>query len=788
MAADNISPRLKVFISYSRTDLEFADQLVAALELHAFETIIDREGIHAAENWKDRLGQLILQSDIVVFVLSPDSAASDICAWEVEQATLRGKRIVPVACRPLEGQTPAKQLQALNYIFFYPDENMPSAGFGTGLARLVEALSVDVEWLREHTRLSELADRWERSGSPESQLARGSELTGIRAWRDRRPENAPHLTDLQRRFIAASEQGEAARESAERRQIEEIKEAQARQERALEEKEAAQQIQAQTAKRLARRTVAGVLVSAVLFLSSGAAGWFAWTNYQDAQEALRQTVISKARHLTSLAAAEMGKGNVGDGLLLAVEALEKSEDLAATPDGSPSDTQLQTRAHFVLSRAVLRNLERTVLAGHTDEITSLSAPDDGSFVVSGSKDNTARIWDITEGKTRHILQHDEPVVDVAVARSGETVATATASGKVRIWNSGTGALLKKIAVQPNTRKLFLSPDGRKAASTSNVWLQIRNTDTGELVWSFEHDARIRNVTFGQDGTFAILTYEDGVRLWNTAAQDWIRLKFSNEEAHASRIAVAAMSADEQHLILGDKGGRVWKIDLRPALSGQEVGAELLISQDVHVSSVAVPQDVNQVVAGSINGLVRTAGAIADQPLVYDFRHNDPVTGLAFASDETILISQSASGTVRLLDRAERSQFAIMKQSFDLFRGGEAPRFVKPRDAGFFATVNPDHTVRIWDLRNLSDHLNFLADSLTDQTIVLEDSRFIVTAGDDGDVGDVDLQFETTAELIAAAKNRIPRCLTESERKSFAIDSEPPGWCTELGKWTGGQED
>ena len=83
--------KLKVFISYSRRDLAFADQLVAVLEFQGFDIIIDRKGIYGAENWEKRLGQLILAADTVVFVLSPDSAVSKTCAWEVEEAARREK-------------------------------------------------------------------------------------------------------------------------------------------------------------------------------------------------------------------------------------------------------------------------------------------------------------------------------------------------------------------------------------------------------------------------------------------------------------------------------------------------------------------------------------------------------------------------------------------------------------------------------------------------------------------------------------------------------------------------
>jgi len=76
--------KLRVFISYSRDDLHFADQLDAALNACGFECLIDRHGISGGEDWKRRLGNLIREADTVVFVLSPTSARSEICAWEVE--------------------------------------------------------------------------------------------------------------------------------------------------------------------------------------------------------------------------------------------------------------------------------------------------------------------------------------------------------------------------------------------------------------------------------------------------------------------------------------------------------------------------------------------------------------------------------------------------------------------------------------------------------------------------------------------------------------------------------
>jgi hypothetical protein len=44
-------PKARVFISYSRKDMGFADNLEAALKARGFEPPIDRTEIYAFEDW-----------------------------------------------------------------------------------------------------------------------------------------------------------------------------------------------------------------------------------------------------------------------------------------------------------------------------------------------------------------------------------------------------------------------------------------------------------------------------------------------------------------------------------------------------------------------------------------------------------------------------------------------------------------------------------------------------------------------------------------------------------------
>ena len=174
--------KLRVFISYSRDDLKFADQLDAALNACGFECLIDRQDISGGEDWERRLGSLISEADTVVFVLSPTSARSPNCDWEVEEATRLNKRIFPVNCRPLEGQSPPPRLRDLNYIFFYEEAKLPDSGFGTGLVSLVAALNTDFDWLREHTRYLQRATEWDRGGRPANRLLSGDDIAEAKAW------------------------------------------------------------------------------------------------------------------------------------------------------------------------------------------------------------------------------------------------------------------------------------------------------------------------------------------------------------------------------------------------------------------------------------------------------------------------------------------------------------------------------------------------------------------------------------------------------------------------------
>src|SRR6516225_5034935 len=264
--------KLRVFISYSRDDIDFADQLDDALNACGFKCLIDREGISGGEDWKRRLGNLITEADTVVFVLSPSSARSETCDWEVEEAARLNKRILPIVCRPLESVKPPPRLQKLDYSFFYKEPKVSGSGFGSGFAKLVTALNTDFDWLRDHTRYLQRAIEWDRGGRPANRLLSGDDIAEAKAWVARRPKGAPEPTPLHLDFIRASEEEAAARLSEQRKQLDAMAAAQAERETALHDREEALKQRARVAR---VRNIALVAVSglALLSLLLAGAGW-----------------------------------------------------------------------------------------------------------------------------------------------------------------------------------------------------------------------------------------------------------------------------------------------------------------------------------------------------------------------------------------------------------------------------------------------------------------------------------------------------------------------------------
>ena len=113
------------------------------------------------------------------------------------------------------------------------------------------------------------------------------------------------------------------------------------------------------------------------------------------------------------------------------------------------------------------------LEGHQSRIYSLDYSRDGQFIVSGSEDGTARIWDldtsnhmVIEAKTTE--GEDTALYSVSVSHDGKLVAAGCRDNIIRIWDVQTGFLVERLRGHGSLAfSVAFTPDGSGLISGSS---------------------------------------------------------------------------------------------------------------------------------------------------------------------------------------------------------------------------------------------------------------------------------------------------------------------------------
>src|SRR5437762_1654615 len=131
-----------VFISYSRKDKDFVSRLDESLKSRGREAWVDWEGIRPTEEFMQAIYGAIEGADTFIFVLTPDSVASDVCGREIAHATTHNKRMVPIVAREVNADTVPETLAKLNWIFCRDSDD-----FDKATDTLISALDTDLNWV-----------------------------------------------------------------------------------------------------------------------------------------------------------------------------------------------------------------------------------------------------------------------------------------------------------------------------------------------------------------------------------------------------------------------------------------------------------------------------------------------------------------------------------------------------------------------------------------------------------------------------------------------------------------
>ncbi|VTU01420.1 (myosin heavy-chain) kinase : WD40 repeat-containing protein OS=Haliscomenobacter hydrossis (strain ATCC 27775 / DSM 1100 / LMG 10767 / O) GN=Halhy_6675 PE=4 SV=1: WD40: WD40: WD40 [Gemmataceae bacterium] len=206
--------------------------------------------------------------------------------------------------------------------------------------------------------------------------------------------------------------------------------------------------------------------------------------------------------------------------------------------------------------------EVLALKGHIRPISSIAFTPDGSKVVTGSTDGTARVWDAKTGK--ELLKFDSGHFSIAMAAvtpDGQRVAVAQRdaaknAGTVRVWDLKSGK--QALSIDADVQKVFnvaYSPDGAKLATAGTnggvfkdggravIW----DATGKELVVLKGHDGVVLSVEFSSDGT-RLLTLDESsyVRVWDVKSGEQL-LKYRPPSWYNHS---CAFSPDGAHFVAG----------------------------------------------------------------------------------------------------------------------------------------------------------------------------------------------------------------------------------------------
>lgn len=127
--------------------------------------------------------------------------------------------------------------------------------------------------------------------------------------------------------------------------------------------------------------------------------------------------------------------------------------------------------------------ELAILSGHKGPVTSVAFSADMRFAASGSKDQTVRVWDIITGKELAVLHgHNGLVSKVAFSANRRCVISSSEDETVRVWDIDTCATLEII---PNCCDIAVIPDGQRQFLLLALGLRqemtIQDAETGQSV-------------------------------------------------------------------------------------------------------------------------------------------------------------------------------------------------------------------------------------------------------------------------------------------------------------------
>ncbi|MFT3727855.1 MAG: TIR domain-containing protein [Terricaulis sp.] len=637
---------LKVFLSYSRTDREFVEQLAKALEAKGFVAVFDLASraiedrpdlvLSPQDEWWAQLKSMIAGCDVMVFVVSPASAKSTVCDDEIAHAKSLGKRIIPILIRDIALDAAPERLRALNIKIDFRN----SRAFEAVLAELVVQLEVDMEWHRRGARLVAQAYQWSQDGRPQSQLLRLGAIAEADAWASNRPLKAAPSNDLLLEFLAESRKREQA-DSLSR---------QLTAGRAFV-KPAAQALEDERHSTALRLTAAGMILS------------------QD----YRLTIVPELEKIglcRRAAVEDRIRVAISHPGAVATISFNQAGDLAVV--GSFDAT-----AQIV--NCVTGDID-AVLRGHAGPVMRAMFSRDGSRIVTASKDGSVAIWSANNYELKTWIRcPDEEISDLFFA-DGDTIAVISKRfGEARIRSKGGDEILLSDHVGW-VRGARFCRCGKHAATSDDKSVRVWDVRNGRQLVQFETDTAFTwHLQFSPDCQRIAAGLGKKLQSWPMGGGP--PTIFSG---HTKEISALVFDESGARLVSGshDRTARVWD-----SSTGQELA--VLRGHGEYLTDVAPSKDGTRILTRANDNSARIWDMATGEQLGRLW-HDDYISAAAFSPDGKHVITGSHDATTCVWD--------IGGAEVHCFRaaGREARALAFSADGATLAVGAEDGSATIWD--------------------------------------------------------------------------------------------
>ncbi|MFM2314777.1 MAG: hypothetical protein RLZZ04_4053 [Cyanobacteriota bacterium] len=285
----------------------------------------------------------------------------------------------------------------------------------------------------------------------------------------------------------------------------------------------------------------------------------------------------------------------------------------------------------------------TDLEAHQDLVSSVVLSADQTKVITGSWDNTIRVWNAqTSELEQTLVGHESLVNSIAISDDGTTLVSASDDTTLKVWNLQTGELIQTLKGHNDVvNSVALAPDGKTAISASDdETIRIWNLETGKSELTLTgHEDWINSVVVSNDGkTIVSGSSDETVRVWDLQSGTLE----CTLEGHQDVVNTVAISPDGQTIVSGsdDETVKVWNWQTFELKHTFEVAAGW-------VNTVDISADGTKVISGSDDGVIWMWSLTTYEPLAVLKGHEEMVSSVDLNLNGSTIVSVSDDQTMKI---------------------------------------------------------------------------------------------------------------------------------------------